>query len=503
MPPTNLQDRIKHVIVLALENRSFDHFFGFFPPAGGQTIENLLGANSHLFNLLDPAKPESGDNPRFTVSQPAPFAVHDKEGPSHSFNAVCVQLCNDRSGPTPANPARNNGFVRSYKDDLLRRTHQVDFGHISEVMKSFGPVQLPAINQLAREFCLCDHWFCDVPGPTMPNRMFLHAATSEGYVHNDFKRTYRSRTVYELFEEKGLTWATYFHDLNEVLQFANLAKTPDHFRRFEERWASDVAQGNLPNYTFILPRFVNKKASNGSPARPANSQHAPEDVRFGEHLIADVYDALAANTELWNQSVLIVTYDEHGGFYDHVIPGAAPNPDRQNSPNPDDHASFSVPAFAFDRLGLRVPAVIASPWISKGADENRALQHTSVIRTVTEMFGLNELVALDGELNDRSRSAASFADLFTRLDAPRPPGDMPAALDRPPLENAVVSFAAGVPVHPADEPLDSLTEEWVQGVAALTQEKLGVTTEAIEPMPTTQGEASDFVERRLREAFGI
>jgi phospholipase C len=378
MPPANLQERIQHVIVLALENRSFDHLFGFFQPAGGQNIENLLGTNAHLFNLLDPSRPEAGDNPRFPVSQPAPFAVHDKEGPPHSFNAVCLQLCNDRSGPSPANPAINNGFVRSYKDDLLRRTHHVDVGQISEVMRSFAPVQLPAINQLAREFCLCDHWFCDVPGPTMPNRMFLHAATSEGYVHNDFKRNYTSRTVYELFQQKGLTWATYFHDMNEVLQFGNLEKTPDHFRRFEDRWASDVAQGNLPNYTFIFPRFVNQRAANGVPAKLANSQHAPEDVRFGEHLIADVYDALAANHDLWSQSVLIIIYDEHGGFYDHVVPGSAPNPDGKISPNPDDPAKFSIPSFNFDRLGLRIPAVIASPWIPKGMVENRALQHTPV-----------------------------------------------------------------------------------------------------------------------------
>ena len=207
--------------------------------------------------------------------------------------------------------------------------------------------------------------------------------------------TSRDRRIPELFQEKGLTWATYFEDFNEVLQFQNLAKTPDHFRRFDERWATDVAQGNLPNYTFILPRFNNKKAANGGQTKFANSQHAPEDVRFGEHLIADVYDALAANQDLWKQSALIVTYDEHGGFFDHVAPGAAPNPDGQNSPNPDDKANFPVPAFAFNRIGLRVPAIIASPWIPKGTIENRALQHTSVIKTVAEIFKLN------GPLNHR------------------------------------------------------------------------------------------------------
>jgi phospholipase C len=496
MPPTLPQSRIKHFVVLMLENRSFDHMFGFFEPSPGQVIENLGGTNAKPSNLLDPSKPSAPDNPRFTVSEPAPFAVHDKEGPAHSFNAVCVQLCNDQAGPSQANPVKNNGFVRSYKDDLLRRTHQVNRHQIEEVMESFAPDQLPAINQLAREFCLCDHWFCEVPGPTMPNRMYVHAATSEGYVHNAFKRDFTSKTIYELVQEKGLTWCTYFHDLNEVLQFKNLGLSADHFRRFEDRWESDVSQGAIPNYVFILPRFNNTKASASTPPKHANSQHAPEDVRFGEHLIADVYDALAANQALFSETVLIVTYDEHGGFFEHVAPGPAPNPDGQNSPNPDDDAPFKVPSFGFDRLGLRVPTLVVSPWIRKGITENKNLQHTSVIRTVTEMFGLA------GPLNNRDESAASFASLLTQLSAPRNSADMPAKLDRPPLDQIALSMAAGTPVNPADEPLDAFTDEWVKGFADLMARRTGaalVGAAATEPIPTTQGEAAEFIDRHLRK----
>jgi len=497
MHPTLPQPRIKHIVVLMLENRSFDHLFGFFDPAAGQRIENLKGANATLSNLLDPDKPASATNPKFPVSKPAPFAVHDKEGPSHSFNAVCVQLCNDKAGPSAQKPVKNNGFVRNYKDNLLQRTHTVDKAHIAEVMQSFAPDQLPAINQLAQEFCLCDHWFCEVPGPTMPNRMFIHAATSEGYVHNAFDRDFTSKTIYQLVQEKGLTWCTYFHDLSEVMQFKALSSS--NFRRFDQRWASDVSQGNLPNYVFILPRFNNAKAAANSSAKMANSQHAPEDVRFGEQLIADVYDALAANHALFSETALIVTYDEHGGFFDHVAPGPAPNPDGQNSPNPDDQSNFQVPSFAFDRLGLRVPCVIASPWIRKGIVENRKLQHTSVIKTATEMFGLA------GPLNHRDASATSFADLFTQLPAPRTAAQMPAKLNRPALQAAVQSVAAGVPVDPGDEPLDDLTSEWVQGFARLVERRTAaglLGARALEPIPETQGEASEFIERHLH-ALGI
>jgi Phospholipase C len=188
MPP---QNRIKHVVVLMLENRSFDHIFGFAQPAHGQVIENLVGGG--FSNLLDPSKPESATNPRFPASQPAPFAVHDKDGPSHSFNGTSVQLCNDSSGPSAAHPVRNNGFVRNYKDHLLHNTNSVEHEALAEVMASFAPNQLPTINALAQNFCLCDHWFCEVPGPTMPNRMYVHAATSEGYVHNAFGREFTSK----------------------------------------------------------------------------------------------------------------------------------------------------------------------------------------------------------------------------------------------------------------------------------------------------------------------
>jgi phospholipase C len=499
VPPKLPQSRIKHIVVLMLENRSFDHVFGFFQQSSGQTIENLKGNNSNLANLLDPSKPTSNDNPTFKVGQDAPFAVHDKDGPPHSFHAVCLQLCNSVDGPTASNPVKNNGFIRAYKDDLLRRTHHIDRGEAAEVMQSFAPAQLPTINQLAKEFVLCDRWFCEVPGPTMPNRMYIHAATSEGYVHNAFDRDFKSKTIYELVQEKGLTWCTYFHDLNEVLQFKKLGHAPDQFRRFDPRWAADVASGNLPNYVFILPRFNNKKAIQNKPAIMANSQHAPEDVRFGEHLIADVYDALAANVQLFAETVLIVTYDEHGGFFEHIAPGPAPNPDGQNSPNVDDKANFKVPSFSFDRLGLRVPALIVSPWIKQGIVLNRNLQHTSVIKTAIELF------ALKGPLNQRDDSATSFADLFGQLLTPRPPNQLPGKLKRPSLEETIFSIVAGARVDPADEPLDSLTEEWVSGLATLTSRRVGVAgPEALTArrMPRTQGEAAEIIESCLK-SLGI
>jgi phospholipase C len=308
--------------------------------------------------------------------------------------------------------------------------------------------------------------------------------------HNDFKRPYTSKTVFELFEEKGLAWAIYFHDLHDLLQFPKLAPTKDHFRRFD-RWADDVAAGSLPDYTFLFPRFMKARSRDGG-ALLANSQHPPEDARFADHLIADVYDALAANPDLFRESALVITYDEHGGFYDHVLPGRAPNPDGQNSPNPDDRATFKIPFFAFDRIGLRVPAVIVSPWIAKSTVEHRMLQHTSIIKTVSEIFGLN------GPLNRRDESARSFADLFDVADQPRSAKDMPERLNRVPLDETVESVVAGVPLHPADEPLDDLTRDWALGMLSLLSGGL----ESVEEPPATQGEAAAAIEAKL-EAAGL
>src|SRR5262249_31007444 len=145
---------------------------------------------------------------------------------------------------------------------------------------------------------------------------------------------------------------------------------------------------------------------------------------------------------------------------------------------------------------LRVPTLVVSPWIRKGITENKNLQHTSVIRTVTEMFGLA------GPLNNRDESAASFASLLTQLSAPRNSADMPAKLDRPPLDQIALSMAAGTPVNPADEPLDAFTDEWVKGFADLMARRTGaalVGAAATEPIPTTQGEAAEFIDRHLRK----
>jgi phospholipase C len=472
--------RIQHVVVLMLENRSFDHIFGY--------RRGVNGLKGDEFNLLNPAKPESESNPAFRVSNGAPYGVTVGEGPGHSFNAANEQLCANKLGPGKSSPPLNNGFAASYRTELIfaDKVKNATPADIRVGMESFAPSMLPSINALADAFCLCDHWYSEVPGPTQPNRLYIHAASSFGYVHNVWGNHFDARTIYNSLQDAGVTWATYDFDQNEILEFTQAASEKASFKLFEDDFAADVKSGRLANYSFIVPRFLNKGDD------LANSQHAPQDARYGDSLIADVYDTLRSNPDVWMQSVLIVTYDEHGGFYDHVIPpskGVA-NPDGIDSPPPRDNASW-VPKFAFDRLGFRVPAIVASPWVAAGIVDSTPYQHTSVLATLKNLYGLPKF------LTKRDAQANPFDALFQK--AARPRTDTPPKLPRVPLPK--IEASKDDPAHPANQPLDETQKEIVHGVHRLTAAS-HPKGPSIETLPKTQGEAADHIRKRYRRHFG-
>jgi phospholipase C len=467
----NSLSKIDHFIVLMLENRSFDHFFGFRPGVNG-----LKGTES---NLLNPHLPPSHNNPEVKVGRDAPFEIPTKhaQGPMHNILNVTLQLFG--SDVAEGKP-RNSGFVADYHRTFLSDVHREPTPtELALVMQSFKPGSLPAIESLANEFVLCDNWFCEVPGPTHPNRLYVHAGTSAGFAHNVFDRHFDLLTIYELLSVSGQTWASYAFDHNEVRNFDRIANQFDAFRRFDKRFHQDVDQGKLPNYSFIVPRF------NGTKTHPANSQHAPHDVRYGDLLIADIYEALRANEALWEKSAFIVVYDENGGFYDHVGPPGAVNPDGIDSVRPDDvqepHHSPPVP-FSFDRLGPRVPAIIASPWVGKGVVASQQLQHTSILKTVRERFGISRSLSL------REANAHSLANLFSQHAVRDTPAKLPGA--------RVPQLAlSDHPSNPANLALDTLTNEMLRGTVSLTRPSHPEDEDSIW-LPKTHGEASEFVRTR-------
>jgi phospholipase C len=467
----SVQEKIKHIVVLMLENRSFDHLFGF-----RQGVEGLSGNES---NLLAPSKPQSLDNPPFTVGTGAPFAIATGQGPGHSLKQTNVQLFGNSDA---TGPGTNKGFVASYNTELTYADHvkSPTNGDLAVVMQSFSAAQLPAINALADNFAICDHWYAEVPGPTQPNRLFLHAATSEGHALNQWSMNFSSKTIYEQIQEKpGLTWATYEHDSNEVREFNGVKDKTACFKQFSS-FATDCASGDLANYSFIAPRMLADKDG-----QMVNSQHAPHDVRWGEILIADVYEAMR-KSPIWESCALVIVYDEHGGFYDHVTPPAAANPDGKNSPTPTD-PSYATP-FKFDRLGLRVGAVVVSPWIPPHTLVDKPLQHTSIMKTAREIFGIVKADGTDDFLTMRDKDAASFADIFSLPEARK---DAPIEVPRPELPSVPAITDSS---HPANQPLDALQHGIVLGTHHRTRDKNP--SESAENLPVTQGEASAWIKAR-------
>ncbi|MCX4240391.1 alkaline phosphatase family protein [Paraliomyxa miuraensis] len=488
--------RMKHVVVLMLENRSFDHMLGMLPG-----VDGVLGNDGRIdprhYNYADPLV---HDGERYTVAPAQFFDIPsedheaDNGGPSHSFPAATEQLFGQKYRPASdagSDPPTNNGFVKSYIAELRYAQKIADPKpeHVQVAMEAFTPEQLPTLNTLATEFCVCDRWFSEVPGPTEPNRLFTHAATSVGFAHNVWDQPIEARTIQENLAAQGHTWAFYYQDLSDSNQFPALKSQPDRVLTLPRFYADVQREDGLPTYSFLCPRYSDTDQEH------ANSQHAPQDVRYGEHLVADVYEALRRSPN-WTNTLLIVTYDEHGGFYDHVLPPSegVPNPDGLRSPTAYDEAQAKADPerngylleddyrFSFQRLGCRVPTVLISPWIAKGTVDSTTYQHTSIAATLKEVLGLPSF------LTRRDASANPFTAALAGLDAPRT--DAPLTLPRPPLPGQAAGEQAPAP---GQAPPGAL----LRGVYSTLQHLDGHPDSGKPPpVPKTQAEASRYIEER-------
>jgi phospholipase C len=484
---------IEHVIVLMLENRSFDHMLGLFP---NPKINGLFGSDG---STIDPKYTNTviGTGAKQGVSIPeqagATYTIDPEQidkrgfgGPGHSFPDATLQLYNAAVAPSaPQSPAPLSGFAQSYFNQL-----RSDVGiknptnaQMAVPMCAFGPGQLPTLWQLAQEFCVCDNWFSEVPGPTQPNRLFTHSATSRGFIHNVWNQPFDIPTIYDELDKAGRDWCVFYFDLRDTDSFPQIKKRVDRVLPFNN-FIAQAKSGQLPAYSFLCPRY-NEPTVQTDP--PPNSEHAPYDVRNGENLIADVYEALRAGPG-WLQSLLVVTYDEHGGYFDHVPPGNTENPDGLTSPtsvdrqqaaaNPKANGYLLKPdcAFDFSRLGLRVPALLVSPWVAAGSVEKSPLQHTSIMATLRDLYGV-------GTLTKRDAQAASFASALS-LAVPR--GDAPMTLNRPPL----------TPSDSASEAAP-LTQQQSEMWPLLSQLDGHRDTGKAVAEPATRRQAAEYIQQRI------
>ena len=416
---------VNHVVVLMLENRSFDHMLGFLYPGkqtpSGQPFEGLTGTESN---------PDSSGRPVsvFQIAPTTPNAyLMPGADPGEGYMATSDQLYGSDTAPASGTAAPCQGFIKDFTYTIGWESKESGWSIVAgttgnDIMGCFTPAALPVLSALAKGYAVCDQWFSSAPTETMPNRAFACAATSQGHM-DDKTHTFTSPTIFGLLDAAGQGWAVYGYDKepltkNTFTQISTAAAS--HFGLFTDFKAATAA-GTLPAYTFLEPSW----------GASGNSQHPNYDVALGEQLIHDVYEALRGGPG-WPQTLLVITYDEHGGCYDHVPPpwGAVP---------PDNSAGeFS---FGFDRFGVRVPTVLVSPLIAPGTvfrvpAGGTPLDHTSVLKTVELRWNLPSLTA-------RDKAAPDFGDVLT-LTTPRT-DDVLAGVTVP--VSSVASPSVGIPSH--------------------------------------------------------
>ncbi len=346
----NQLPQVQHIVQLMLENRSFDHMLGLLyadsgnvSPAG-QPFEGLAGTESN---------PDPSGSPvtvfPIDVTKPGAYFMPGAD-PGEGYANTNVQLFGSATAPAPPVPV-NTGFVTNFADAISydqRSGRSVNAGTTpAGIMGVFGPAALPVLSGLARGFAVCDQWFCSVPTETFPNRAFACAATSQGHM-NDGTASYTVQSIFGLLTAHSLSWKIYGYDQQPLTRknYPDTTSAPGTCFGLFTDFQSDCASGQLPQYAFLEPSW-------GS---AGNSQHPNYDVALGEQLIQQVYEAVRGGPG-WNQTLLVITYDEHGGLYDHVPPpGGATPPD----------ATPGEFGFDFTRFGPRVPAVLVSPLIPAG-----------------------------------------------------------------------------------------------------------------------------------------
>ena len=395
---SGLHDKIKHIVVLMLENRSFDCILGRLYE-GRSDFNGLTGteSNTHTGGPLTPVS--VWNDPTIvpgSMTMPSP-------DPGELFTDITTQLFG-LGGTSNTAPPPMSGFV----DNYVRQTKEPPYPP-KAVMHYFMPKQVPVISQLAARYAVCDQWHASAPNQTWPNRFFAHCATAGGYVNNAPPHfPYMMHTIFDRISSSGIPngWNVYFNDIPQALTLAHLWFYRDRFRQFAE-FLGDAQKGRLPCYSFIEPRYF-PNLGGGMP----NDQHPPHDVVYAEQLIGTVYNALRSSPT-WDSTLFVITYDEHGGCFDHAPPPSAVSP--------GDHLPHGT--FAFDRYGVRVPAVIISPYIQPGTILRSApsglphdgppypYDHTSIIASVRKCFNLG------GPLTARD-AAAPDLDLVLNLEAP-------------------------------------------------------------------------------------
>ena len=431
-----MSENITHVILLMLENRSFDHVLGCLR----QKYPTLDG--------IDPAAPARKNAYQGVDHIQSPGAARYLNfDPRHEYEHVMVQLSNG-----------NGGFVQDFSQSYPKAAST----DLDEVMKYHDLGTLPALHALAQNFTVCDHWYSSVPGPTWCNRLFALSGTSLGRVAmaegimNLNLHWYDQPTIFDRLNEQQISWKIYAGDAPLSLLFVHQWE-PQNAARYRVmtefyrdvasfKKTGDPAKQTLPLFTFIEPSYCQPGA---------NDAHPPHDILAADALVANVYNAVRANNDLWEQTLLVVAFDEHGGFYDHLTPPATVPPDIHQE------------EYSFTQFGVRVPVILVSPWV-KDAVFPDPMDHTSLLKYLTAKWSL-------GSLGYRTQVAGTFGAAFQTVIRngvlPSIPGSMPVAPTQPsPRMDSLNSHSSAVVA--LSHVLESMAGEDANIVAARARQVL-------------------------------
>jgi phospholipase C len=363
------------MVFMMMENRTYDHVFGARKMLHGLPGNGLTAGITNL---------DVNDNPVAIYEPPLTIDQLCAEDPPHSWDPSRVQW----------NNGANDGFVRAYQ-----QAHGNDTS-LTEVMQYLTRTHQPISWALADAYTTCDKWHASVLGPTLPNRAYWHVATSLGLDNNDdvlmaFFNGVPVPSIYNRLQDKGIDWAYYYGSIPVVSLLGNpgphqVDLGPNdgtgHIRQFTKYsddlfdpnggFFKDAAAGKLPPVVYIDPYFY------------LNDDHPPAHPLRGQEMIAAVYTALATSPQ-WKNCMLVITYDEHGGFYDHVSPPKAT----------DDTESVYGKA-GFDQLGFRVPAMVIGPYAKQGYVSSVLYDHTSALKHIANTYDLEPLTARMGAATD-------------------------------------------------------------------------------------------------------
>jgi phospholipase C len=375
------EEKIEHLVVLMLENRSFDHMLGYLR-AAGMDVDGKTGQT----NFTDGKEPRPVTGHHLDSTR---VRIH----PRHGAKDVALQV----------NGGHMDGFVKGYNS-----RHS-----IAEIMGHYDERDVPTYDRLARQYTVCDQWFSSMPGPTWPNRFFAMCGTSNGISGN--LEFIDATTFFDLLPAGSFRY--YSHDvafLRSVKRYTDHSGPPiEKIGSFYQACLDD----NLPKVSWIDPNFTIVGVD--ALLNWANDDHPPADISRGQNLVARVYNHLIAS-RCWKKTMFIVTYDEHGGFYDHVPPPEA----------------RPVGVAPFDRYGVRVPAFIVSPWVKPGKPFHEVVDHTCIAKTALQLFARDKV----GALGERVQASPGLLGALADEAAPGEPVRLEGT---PVMETAIAPIRIG------------------------------------------------------------